>query len=222
MLLWYTTQSDKAKVVGGYSMGNVRAFIKNFWSYYLELERQFIETRRYVEFSAENNKTYSVEYLKLYQAICSEIDAVGKEIAADVVSGFVVDTDTNIKKWGYNLQKVFGDIKNNEVIFYDTYTVKPFENWEYEEYDKKLPNGKISKDLRIVGQKKTIVWWKNYNNVKHQRVGLVSGKKNFQLANQKNVVLSLAALFLLEWRYLNHINTGGDSIEPSQLFSIVN
>ncbi len=78
-------------------MGNVRAFIKNFWSYYLELERQFIETRRYVEFSAENNKAYSVEYLKLYQAICSEIDAVGKEIAADVVSGFVVDTDTNIK-----------------------------------------------------------------------------------------------------------------------------
>ena len=110
-------------------MGNVRAFIKNFWSYYLELERQFIETRRYVEFSAENNKAYSVEYLKLYQAICSEIDAVGKEIAADVVSGFVVDTDTNIKKWGYNLQKVFGNIKDDTVIFYDTYTVKPFENW---------------------------------------------------------------------------------------------
>ena len=80
----------------------------------------------------------------------------------------------------------------------------------------------MGKDLRIVGQKKTIIWWRNYNDIKHQRIGLVSGKKNFQLANQKNVVLSLAALFLLEWRYLNYINTGGDSIEPSQLFSVVN
>lgn len=203
-------------------MRNVREFVKNFWSYYLELERQFLETKRYVEFSENNSKAYSVEYLKLYQAICSEIDTVGKEIAADVVSDFVVDTNTNIKRWGYNLQKVFGNIKDDAVIFYDTYTVKPFENWVYEEYDKKLPNGKMGKDLRIVGQKKTIIWWRNYNDIKHQRIGLVSGKKNFQLANQKNVVLSLAALFLLEWRYLNYINTGGDSIEPSQLFSVVN
>lgn len=203
-------------------MRNVREFVKNFWSYYLELERQFLETKRYIEFSENNSKAYSVEYLKLYQAICSEIDTVGKEIAADVVSGFVVDTNTNIKRWGYNLQKVFGNIKDDTVIFYDTYTIKPFENWVYEEYDKKLPNGKMGKDLRIVGQKKTIIWWRNYNDIKHQRIGLVSGKKNFQLANQKNVVLSLAALFLLEWRYLNYINTGGDSIEPSQLFSVVN
>lgn len=203
-------------------MRNVREFVKNFWSYYLELERQFLETKRYVEFSANNNKAYSVEYLKLYQAICSEIDTVGKEIAADVVSGFVADKNTNIKKWGYNLQKVFGNIKDDAVIFYDIYTVKPFENWVYEEYDKKLPNGKMGKDLRIVDQKQTIIWWRNYNDIKHQRIGLVSGKKNFQLANQKNVVLSLAALFLLEWKYLNHINTGGDSIEPSQIFSVAN
>ena len=78
----------------------------------------------------------------------------------------------------------------------------------------------MGKDLRIVGQKTTIVWWRNYNNVKHQRIGLVSGKKNFQLANQKNMVLSLAALFLLEWTYMNHINTSGDDIESSQLFAV--
>lgn len=201
-------------------MEDIRDFIKNFWSYYLELEQQFIETKRYVEFSSDNDKTYSVEYLKLYQAICSEIDTVGKEIATDVVTDFKVDLHTNIKKWGYNLQKKFGDIKDDEVIFYDTYNVKPFENWEYEEYKYDLKNGKTRKGLRIVGHKKTIIWWQNYNNVKHQRIGLINEKKNFQLANQKNVVLSLAALFLLEWRYLNYINTTGENIEPSQLFSI--
>lgn len=197
-------------------MNNIREFKKSFWSYYLELERQFIETKRYVEFSSDNDKAYSVEYLKLYQAICSEIDVVGKEIASDVVPGFKVDSNTNIKKWGFNLQKVFGAIKDSEVEFDELYVVKPFENWEYEEYAKK--NG--ARDLRIVGQKTTIVWWRNYNDVKHQRIGLVSGKKNFQLANQKNVVLSLAALFLLEWTYMNHINTSGDDIESSQLFAV--
>ena len=201
-------------------MNNIREFKKSFWSYYLELERQFIETKRYVEFSSDNDKAYSVEYLKLYQAICSEIDVVGKEIASDVVPGFKADSNTNIKKWGFNFQKVFGAIKDSEVEFDELYVVKPFENCEYDEYDKRLPNGKMGKDLRIVGQKTTIVWWRNYNDVKHQRIGLVSGKKNFQLANQKNVVLSLAAVFLLEWTYMNHINTSGDDIESSQLFSV--
>lgn len=37
---------------------------------------------------------------------------------------------------------------------------------------------------------------------------------------QKNVVLSLAALFLLEWTYMNHINTSGEDIESSQLFAV--
>lgn len=204
-------------------MGDINLFIKNFWFYYLELERQFIETKRYVEFSSDNNKTYSVEYLKLYQAICSEIDTVGKEIATNVVSGINIDSITNIKKWGYNLQKVFGDIKNDEVNFYNIYLVKPFENWEYEEYDKKLPNGKTIKSLKIVEPKKNpIIWWRNYNDIKHQRISLINKKKNFQRANQKNVVLSLAALFLLEWKYLNYLNTGRENknIKSSQLFSI--
>ena len=98
-------------------MNNIREFKKSFWSYYLELERQFIETKRYVEFSSDNDKAYSVEYLKLYQAICSEIDVVGKEIASDVVPGFKADSNTNIKKWGFNFQKVFGAIKDSEFEF---------------------------------------------------------------------------------------------------------
>ena len=75
-------------------------FLKSYWSYYIELESQFIETKRYVEFSTDNQKTYSVEYLKLYQAVCSEIDVVGKEIAQRVNPNFTVDTRTNIQKWG--------------------------------------------------------------------------------------------------------------------------
>ncbi len=73
----------------------------------------------------------------------------------------------------------------------------------------------MAKDLCIVGKKTTIVWWRNYNDVKHQRIGLISGKKNFLLANQRNLVLPLAALFLLEWTYMNHINVRDKNIESS-------
>ena len=54
-----------------------------YWKYYISLENQFLETGRYVELDYVNNgKTYSMEYLKLFQAVCSEIDVMGKTLAA--------------------------------------------------------------------------------------------------------------------------------------------
>ena len=55
---------------------NVNIFVKSYWNYYLELEEQFISTKKFVEFDVSNSTTYSVEYLKLFQAVCSEIDVV--------------------------------------------------------------------------------------------------------------------------------------------------
>ena len=180
------------------------------------MERQFIETKRYVDFSPENDKAYSIEYLKLYQAICSEIDVVGKEIATDVEPD-INFYKANIKRWGYSLQRAFGAIKDTEIEFYDLYSIKPFENWEYEEYT----DSKGARRYRVANGNKPIQWWKNYNAVKHQRIGLIKGEKNFLLANQRNVVLSLSALFLLESTYMNYINSDGDEITPSQLFRVI-
>ena len=57
-------------------------YINAYWKYYIALEKQFMETSRYVEFDYVNNgKAYSMEYMKLFQAVCSEIDIVGKELA---------------------------------------------------------------------------------------------------------------------------------------------
>ncbi len=56
-------------------------FIKSYWNYYLELEDQLIQTKRFVDFDISNYKTFSIEYLKLLQATCSEIDVVAKIIA---------------------------------------------------------------------------------------------------------------------------------------------
>ena len=60
------------------------SFIKHYWQYYKELEDEIIATRRYVDFDQGNFSTFSVEYLKLYQTICSEIDVLGKAIAHEI------------------------------------------------------------------------------------------------------------------------------------------
>lgn len=196
----------------------IEQFIKSYWEYYLELESQLIETKRYVEFGIKNNQTYSVEYLKLYQAVCSEIDVVGKEIAQTVNPNFKVDDHTNILKWGFQVQQQFGFIKDTCVLFNDEITLQPFENWEYEQYTDSSNRTR----LRIVGGIKNVIkWWKNYNEVKHQRIGLVKGTKNYILANQENLVLAFAALFLLEklfleWRIVEEQYNG--SIDESRLF----
>lgn len=76
-------------------MSDLRAFVKSYWDYYLEMEAQFLDSKKFVAFDDTNAKTFSVEYLKLYQAVCSEIDVVGKEIACNVDAAFKVDNNTN-------------------------------------------------------------------------------------------------------------------------------
>ena len=85
-----------------------KAFIKNYWKYFRELEGEFLQTRKYVEFCEENNATFSIEYLKLYQAVCSEIDVVGKAMAKVANDSFKPDDkQNNIYKWWFEIQDVF-------------------------------------------------------------------------------------------------------------------
>ena len=78
-------------------------FVRSYWDYYLELEEQFSQTKKYIAFDIYNKDAYSVEFLKLMQAVCSEIDVVAKEIASALDPLFKVDSSTNIQKWGFVL-----------------------------------------------------------------------------------------------------------------------
>lgn len=135
-------------------MFDLKIFLKSYWEYYLELEEQLLETKRFVAFDEKNNKSFSTEYLKLYQAVCSEIDVVGKEIAVFANPSFKTDDHTNIKKWGYEVQQIFPHLKDNCVKFNDSETLQPFEHWVYERYEITDKNGKKQQRLRIKGSKK--------------------------------------------------------------------
>jgi len=181
----------------------LKTFVKSYWEYYLELEEQFSKTRKYVSFDIYNKKTYSVEYLKLFQAVCSEIDVVGKEIASNLDPSFVVDKNTNIKKWGYVLQNKLPSILSWEVVFNDEIGICPWENWLYEQSRSKT--GALN--YRLKDNCKTLSWWTAYNSVKHARTQLSDdGEINYTKANLENLIKSYAALCILELSYIDHLS----------------
>ena len=53
-------------------------FLRRYWDYYLLLEKDFLDTERYLSIDAVNFNAFSNEYIKQYQTICSEIDVIAK------------------------------------------------------------------------------------------------------------------------------------------------
>ena len=39
----------------------IEQFLKKYWNYYIEIESQVLETRRYIEFDTNNRKAFSNE-----------------------------------------------------------------------------------------------------------------------------------------------------------------
>lgn len=201
---------------------NTIEFIHDYWKYFLGLEEQLLETKRYVEFARENRKAYSLEYLKLYQSVCSEIDVLGKELAGAVSQEFCADRGTNIKQWGYALMQVYPELKDELVIFDECMDQQPFKDWEYEKNISTDINGKQRVILRKKNEK-ALRWWKEYNEVKHRRVGLIEGTKNYKLANQENLILAFSGLYILERKFILKLvfpEAQDDLLRQSRLFSI--
>ena len=66
-------------------------------------------------------KTYSSNYLMLFQAVCSEIDVVGKELAAYFNPDFDSDdVNKSINRWWYELQENLPNL-NRKVSFADSF-----------------------------------------------------------------------------------------------------
>lgn len=176
------------------------------------LENDFLGTERYLYFDLGSNAlysenvscddygnslAYSVEYIKQYQAICSEVDvvleAICKELGTNRAENMRQYTETllNEDRWK-NI--VCQKVKMRNVV------LKPFEGWGLE----------IDKKIR---------WWEPYNGVKHHR------NERLREANLKNVVNALAGLFILENYLVKYIgDRDGECDVPndiSHLFKMV-
>lgn len=120
-------------------------FLDNFWSYYLTLEKRFLQLRTYIEFDTDNFPCFSCELLALLQTICSEIDVVCKEIC-----GYPNDSHKNMSHYKIDVANKVPDIRGIQIrADYFQITLKPFEDF--------LPD-------------KSMAWWGAYTGVKHARI----------------------------------------------------
>ena len=159
-------------------------YIQQHWEYYCILEEDFFNTIRYVELdlgdnnlylgtsvsNVGNSMTYSIEFVKQYQSICSATEDIMKSICAQL-------NKTNAG----NMERDYTPIILSDVFFQKLIGQKvkarrqelqPFMNWSISPY--KSPD-----------------WWSVYNDVKHNR------NAEFVNANLKNVLNSLAGLYIL-------------------------
>ncbi len=155
---------------------DIKKFNNVYWRYYKALEDDFIKTTRFVELDEDNFKTFSVEYTKQYQAICSEIDVIAKEICAF----YGKNNAKTMKHYTNIILQQHDDIRSREVImkFLPEFKLQPFIDWETD------PNYNSPS------------WWSEYNDVKHNR------SIHIKKANMENVINSLAALYLLEMYFV--------------------
>lgn len=168
------------------------SFYHDFWKQYIELERLFLETDKYVAIDKDNAKAFSMQYNLILQAICAEVDVVIKRLCLEY------DNSIDVNNMGQYIELINSkdaEFKNTKVEL-NLYNIEilPWENIGYR------------------NEKKEVIcpyWWNGYINVKHKRLLFSKAGNKFNInarnlkqANQKNVLGALAGLFVLEMKCL--------------------
>lgn len=156
---------------------NINKFQEIYWNYYLQLENEFFSLETFCAIDKENNNSYSTKYLQLMLSICGEIDTICKRLCKCIDETLDIDT-TGINDYRKILTEAYPKLYNEKVaIKHHTYNqVQPFKAW---------------KTQHNPG------WWSVYNKIKHHRDEVWNNKEAYKHANQKNVVSSLCALYII-------------------------
>lgn len=164
------------------------------WNYYLALERDLSSTFNYVECCADNYKTYSIEFEKIFLSICSEFDSVFKDFAVM----------NSAAKRPCNIQKAFDLLNGSNSLGFSNLSVKLLADQGCQ----LRPLNAWSK-----GGYKKLGWWGNYTAIKHDR------SSSYKFANLENCLNSLASLYLIEIASLKE--AGFERLTPtSSMFSV--
>lgn len=157
---------------------NKNEFVKYYWKHYKFLEKQFLDTERYVAIEKDNYAVYSNEFLNLFVLICNEYDAITTEYCNSIKeSKRQLNMLEKNKLLSENIQD-FKDLSISTKYKYDNIKILPFSKFVTE---------------------KTYEWWQAYNLVKHKRSNIDSETKkpNYYKANLKNVLTALSALYII-------------------------
>jgi len=137
------------------------------WNYFLALESDLAQVSRYIEFSQNNFRTYSIELASLLLASSSEVDVLAKGICKLIDPKQKAE---NIVHYRNIITKNLPEF-SKETIYVPRFslTLNPWLNWK---------------------RGNTPLWWESYNKVKHER------NEHFAKANLKNVLNSMSGLLV--------------------------
>lgn len=169
-------------------------FLQRYWSYYLILEDKFRNTLNYVELDERNSTSFSNEYALLLQSIGAELDNFFK-----VYCDFSAQDRKTINDYCSFILSDYPDIVNQKVLIPEMdIELQPYQGWNESQPSKSL------------------VFWDSFCKIKHSRY------VNIQEANLKNVLNMLAALYLLEMKYLSKIAQNESDVpdRKSDLFEL--
>lgn len=193
-----------------------KEFLQRYWNYYLILEKDFLTTERYLAIDTLNFKAYSNEYIKIFQTVCSEIDVIAKSYCDALGT-----KAKNINDYFKCITIKNSDFTNRTIILSGkSIDLQPWIDWSC--------TNTVQSDGTSKASFSSPDWWTKYNKVKHSRTtkNQATGLPYYKLANQENVLSSLAALFQLEMYYYKYLHEHTASKEPdvpypsSEIFSI--
>lgn len=140
------------------------------WRYFLGLEEEVLRISRFIDFSEDNFSTYSIELASILLSASSEVDVVAKQLCKKLKTGKKAE---NIKNYADQIAPSIPSI-GKFVVCLPRFglTLQPWENWSLK-------------------HRKSPLWWKSHNNVKHNRHQL------FHEANLKNALNAVSGLYVL-------------------------
>jgi hypothetical protein len=156
------------------------------WQFFESIDDDLYALSRIIEFEQANFPTHSVYLARLYLSICSEIDVVAKLLC----------------KW-------IGPGKPTENI--DSYrTVITGKYPNFSKLKIEMPaHGLHFQPWLLWDSGKNPLWWKSYNNVKHER------NEHYREANLGNVLESAAGLLaMLTYWHQPELYSTKSGIEP--------
>jgi len=146
------------------------------WNYLIALEQDLEKASRFIEFSESNFNTYSIELAHLLLAASSEVDVVLKALCK--LKNPAKDHQ-NINDYKETIKAELSELVNAK-CFINRFglELKPWSNW----------NGDDNP-----------IWWRSYNQVKHER------GEYFDEANLKNTLNAMAGLSLVVLYYYREV-----------------
>jgi hypothetical protein len=162
------------------------------WRYFMSLESDFLATTRYVEFTEDHYKVYSVEYDRLLRLACSEIETVCKLLCEQIGKPITARKDSNIDGYRKRLTDKFPSLPNAKVLL-PAYNLEllPWSGWQ---------------------QSLSPEWWRDHNDVKHHRA------EYYHKGNLGNSVNALAGLFAILLTLSFYID---ENLIPSSLSTFI-